>query len=197
MLKMFFFIIIIRIHGWEMDTKVCFLVKRSKIWTWLKTKKHIIISWSITRSCCLFSSSVHLSSSRRGRCFHMQINECEHLLLISSLCSHSAWSYSWNCDKSFGVHIRVSHNWLQRALYIHQRDPSLRICSASGRITQLNRVKACAPLQISKSCFYPHVCSEKGLSLFMGWLILTKRLHFVQMLKKTSGSLWQITWHID
>lgn len=127
-----------------------------------RLKKYLIISCSITRSCCPFFS-VHLTSSRGERCFRMQINECEHLLLISSLCSHSAWSYSWDCYKSFGVHIRVSHNWLQRALYIHQRDPSLRIRRAPGRITQLNRVKACAPLQISKSCFHPHVCSEKGL----------------------------------
>lgn len=91
-----------------------------------RPKKYLIISCSITRSCCPFHF-VHLTSSRRERCFRMQINECEHLLLISSLCSHSAWSYSWDTDKSFGVHIRVSHNWLQRGLNIHQRDPSLRI----------------------------------------------------------------------
>lgn len=128
----------------------------------------------------------------------MQINECEHLLLISSLCSHSAWSYSWDCDKSFGVHIRVSHNWLRRALYIHQRDPSLRSRRASGRITQLNRVKACAPLQISKSCFYPHVCGEKGLlkrtktllSGFLGWLSLIKTFSFCADVEE---NIWSLT----
>lgn len=148
-----------------MDTKACllFLVKRSKIWNWFKTKKYIIIlSLIMTRSSSFFLF-LFISLHQAEEDDFMQINECEHLLLISSLCLHSAWSYSWDCDKSFGVHIRVSHNWLQRALYIHQRDPSLRIHRASGRITQLNRVKAFAPLQISKSCFYPHICSEKGL----------------------------------
>lgn len=43
------------------------------------------------------------------------------------------------------------------------RDPSLRIHAASGRITELNRVKACAPLQLSKSCFNHRVFSEKDL----------------------------------
>lgn len=106
-----------------MDTKACllFLVKRSKIWNWFKTKKYLIIlSLIMTRSSSFFLF-LFISLHQAEEDDFMQINECEHLLLISSLCLHSAWSYSWDCDKSFGVHIRVSYNWLQRALYIHQR----------------------------------------------------------------------------